>query len=93
MDIIKVIGYKYGIATPHWPACTRVRTNRLYHIFDGKGGYEHNGKNGKFDKDKLYFIPYSEDYNCYTDKDDPILHTYIDFDIVPPVVSKKTAMR
>lgn len=89
MDIIKVIGYKYGIAAPHWPACTCVHTNRLYHIFDGTGGYEHNGEKGEFDKGKLYFIPYSENYTCYTDKDNPILHTYIDFDIIPPVATKK----
>ena len=89
MKIVNVIGYNYSSAKPHWPGGVYSRTNRLYYIHGGSGGYVHNGKEGVFEVGKLYFIPFADTYTCYTDADDPIIHTYFDFDLLPPVLTKK----
>ena len=88
MEIIKVIGYYHSDVLRHWPFWKSVCINRLYHIHSGKVYYHHNGKNGKFEVGKLYYIPYASDCEFHTDPDDPIIQTYIDFDFLPPVATK-----
>lgn len=88
MEIIKVIGYYHSDVVRHWPLVKSICINRIYHIHSGKGHYFHNGKRGEFEVGKLYYIPYSSEVELYTDPDDPIVHTYIDFDFLPPAATK-----
>lgn len=63
--------------------------NRLYYIEGGTGGYIENGKKIPFEKGKLYFIP---SYSCiptYTEPNDRLRHSYINFRLTPPIVSRK----
>ena len=88
MEIIKVIGYFHSDVVRHWPLVKSICINRIYHIHSGKGRYFHNGKRGEFEVGKLYYIPYSDEVELYTDPDDPIVHTYIDFDFLPLAATK-----
>ena len=79
--------YEHKPAPKGWKFDKYVGINRLYYIHGGTGGYRHNGKEIPFIKDRLYFIPYSADFEPFCDPDDPILHTYADFELIPPVLT------
>ena len=71
-----------------WINTVREGTNRLYYIEGGTGGYIENGKRIPFQKGMLYFIP---SYSCiptYTDETDRLFHSYINFELTPPIVSR-----
>ena len=72
----------------NWLTTVGGGTNRLYYIEGGTGGYIENGKRIPFEKGKLYFIP---SYSCiptYTDENDRISHSYVNFKLTPPIVSR-----
>lgn len=72
-----------------WINTVREGTNRLYYIEGGTGGYIENGKQIPFEKEKLYFLP---SYSCvptYTDETDRLVHSYINFTLTPPIVSRR----
>ena len=80
----------YGSATapaPAWYCKKHASINRLYYIHAGKGGYEHNAKVYPLESGRLYFIPYTADFAPFSDACDPILHTYIDFELIPPIIT------
>ena len=79
--------YSHAHPNPDWYFAHNVGINRLYYIHGGTGGYRHNGKEIPFLKDRLYFIPYSADFEPFCDADDPILHTYADVELIPPVLT------
>ena len=89
MDIVQVFCYGHTRPDPDWPHNRAVYINRLYHVHSGKGYCYLGGKNYELLPGKLYFIPDSKDLKLSTDKDDSILHTFIDFDIIPPIVTNK----
>ena len=63
--------------------------NRLYYIEGGTGGYIEDGKKIPFEHGKLYFIPYYACVSPYTDEIDRIDHSYVNFTLSPPIMSKK----
>lgn len=89
MEIGRVFGYGYKKVNADWPHGRSVFINRLYHIHSGKGHCRHNGKDYKFTPGKLYFIPDSDDLKLFTDVEDTILHSYMDFDFMPPIITNK----
>jgi len=80
----------YGSATApanSWYCKKHVSINRLYYIHAGTGGYEHNAKVYPLRAGRLYFIPYTADFTPFSDVNDPIVHTYIDFELIPPIIT------
>ena len=84
---INACGKKY--APLRWELKTHVGNNRLYYIHSGVGGYVHQKKHFEFTPGRLYYIPYTSDFTPWTHEEDPILHTYADFELLPPILSDK----
>ena len=72
-----------------WYCKKHVGINRLYYIHSGTGGYTHLGKTYRFLPDTLYYIPYTADFTPFCEAEDPIMHTYIDFELIPPIITDK----
>lgn len=90
MSKIKRINcYGHKFATEKWWCDHITGINRLYHIHGGKGGCYHNGKKYEFIAGRVYYIPFTDSFKPYTDADDPILHTYADFELVPPIITNE----
>ena len=80
----------YGSSTAPvnaWYCKKYIGINRLYYIHSGIGGYEHNGKTVPLQPGKLYFIPYTVSFTPFSDGNDPIVHTYMDFELIPPIIT------
>lgn len=60
--------------------------NRLYYIHGGKGTYTVGAKTRPFREGFLYFTPYTANFKFYSDPDDGLIHTYADFELIPPVI-------
>lgn len=91
MEIIGRIvcyGSEYAPADS-WYCKKHTGINRLYYIHSGTGGYTHRGKEYRFLPDTLYYIPYTADFTPFCEANDPIMHTYIDFELVPPIITEK----
>ena len=84
---INACGKKY--APVRWELKTHVGNNRLYYIHDGVGGYRHHNQYFEFAPNTLYYIPYTADFVPFCEKSDPIVHTYIDFELLPPIISDR----
>lgn len=84
---INACGKKY--APLRWELKTHVGNNRLYYIHSGVGGYVHKKKHFEFTPGTLYYIPYTADFTPWSHEEDPILHTYADFELLPPILSDK----
>jgi len=84
---INACGKKY--APLRWELKTHVGNNRLYYIHSGIGGYVHGKKHFEFIPGTLYYIPYTADFTPWTHEEEPILHTYADFELLPPILSDK----
>ncbi|MBQ8605471.1 MAG: helix-turn-helix domain-containing protein [Clostridia bacterium] len=89
MEIVRIFRYGHVKVEPEWPHESKVYINRLYYVHGGRGYCHHNGIEYEFLPGRLYFIPGSTDLRLYTDSDNTILHTYMDFDIMPPVITKE----
>lgn len=61
--------------------------NRMYYVNGGTGGYLENGRKIRFKHGALYFLPYYSNFVLYTDLDDNLDVTYIDFKLSTPVLS------
>ena len=84
----RVICYGSDIApTNSWYCKKYIGINRLYYIHSGIGGYEYNGKTVPLQPGKLYFIPYTVSFTPFSDGNDPIVHTYMDFELIPPIIT------
>lgn len=82
----------YGLSTAPvdaWYCKKHVGINRLYYIHSGIGGYEDNGKTVPLQPGKLYFIPYTVSFSPFSDANDPIVHTYMDFELIPPIITNE----
>ncbi len=82
---INACGKKY--APLKWELKTNVGNNRLYYIHSGVGGYVHKKKHVEFMPNTLYYIPYTADFTPWSHEEEPILHTYADFELIPPILS------
>lgn len=72
-----------------WHCKKHIGINRLYYIHSGIGGYTHQCKKYKFLSGNLYFIPYTADFTPFCEAQDPIMHTYIDFELIPPIITNR----
>ena len=82
----------YGQGTPPpgaWDCTKHMGINRLYYIHSGTGGYRNGGKEYAFCAGSLYYIPYTADFVPFCEESDPIVHTYIDFELLPPIISDR----
>ena len=61
--------------------------NRMYYVNGGTGGYIEKGQKIQFIHGKLYFLPYYSNFVLYTDLDDNLDVTYVDFKLTAPVIS------
>ena len=78
-----------GIPRGDWHCDHLTGINRLYYVHSGTGGCRHGGKEYVFLPGHLYFIPFSEDFTPFSDPGDPILHSYADFERIPPLLTGK----
>ncbi|MBQ8291032.1 MAG: helix-turn-helix domain-containing protein [Clostridia bacterium] len=72
----------------NWVVDMTHRINRLYYIHSGKGGYQKDGKNIPLQAGRIYFIPYTADASFYSEQSDPLVHTWCDFQLTAPIVSR-----
>ena len=85
----KILCCNRAYASEHWCCDHFPGISRLYFVHQGTGGCLHNGQTYCFRPGKLYFIPYAPDYKPFSHPEDPILHTYADFERIPPVLTNR----
>ena len=81
--------FGYCPVPEHWYVDMTNRISRLYYIHGGKGWYTRGETEIPFEAGKLYFIPYATDAKLYSDKREPMVHTWCDFCLTPPIVSRE----
>lgn len=83
----------------NWQVCTNIwgraatensdwtppekRINRIYLVHGGTGYYEIDGEVRPFEHHKLYVLPDTIPIQVSQDSDDPMDHTFFDFDVIP----------
>ena len=85
-EYIKLLNVGREKVGNYWNSIDRYR-NRLYYINGGKGGYTKNGERINFEHGMLYLIPYYANTITFTDPEDDLDHTYVDFFSTPPIFS------
>lgn len=82
--------YTAGQANPPdpWYIDERIHANRIYYIIKGTGHFTIGKNTYKFQKGHLYFIPASDNFTAVQDFK-PLLHTFFDFEIFPPVLYRE----
>lgn len=75
-----------------WRAIADEGVNRLYYIHGGNGGYYRGGSAVNFKEGMLYLLPSFSNVPVFSDRDDRIVHTYANFELVPPVLSRDVLM-
>lgn len=88
-DILRINCCGTCFVPDNWSDTRHNGINRLYYIHKGIGGYIMNGVSHSFTPGMLYFFPYTTRYTLFSDAGDKIYHTYADFELVPPVISRK----
>ena len=66
--------------------------NRLIYINGGEGGYYHKGIKHKFKTGLLYLLPCYDDiptWSSYESDEKRLDHTYVNFELVPPIITKE----
>ena len=86
MELGRLHVYGHCYAPKRWRYDQNRRVNRLYYIHGGRGGCRYQGREYRFEAGLLYFIPYHEDLILFSDESNPILHTYADFELIPPII-------
>lgn len=81
--------FGYCPVPEHWYVDMTNRISRLYYIHGGKGWYTRGETNIPFEAGKLYFIPYTADCTLHSDLAEPMVHTWCDFRLTPPIVSSE----
>ena len=87
-----IINCKNNCAVPPpslWKNKTAPGQNRLYYIIGGTGKYLEDGIMLPFEAGKLYFIPAHSGVATYTEETDLLVHAFVNYDLVPPIVSNK----
>ena len=86
METGKIFCYGSGAVPQKWVLNRYSGINRLYYIRDGMGTYTVGGRTRDFRKEMLYFIPYTARFSLYSNPECPLIHTYSDFELIPPVL-------
>ena len=71
-----------------WIGMVKNDINRLYYIHRGEGGYIKDGERIEFVPGRIYMIPAFSKIRTYAPSENRIYHTYADFTLIPPVISK-----
>lgn len=81
--------YRYGKEAigEKWDFTNSRNTNRLYYIHGGKGVYRLGENVYDFIPGKLYFLPYTAEIYPKSSSENPLLHTYADFELIPPIIA------
>lgn len=74
--LLTVMGTGY---TKNWNTAHDFRTDRLYYIHSGSGGYICDGTPHPFLVGHLYYLPCRAVFSLYQDESDPLDHTFINF--------------
>lgn len=85
----RIKDFGYCPVPEHWYVDMQNQISRLYYIHGGKGWYTRGDSRFPFEAGRLYFIPYTTDAKLYSDKDEPMVHTWCDFRLTPPIVSRE----
>jgi AraC-like DNA-binding protein len=72
-----------------WLTTAKEGVNRLYYIHSGKGGYTVGGQRHEFREGMLYLLPSFPGAVTWTDEDCRIVHSYANFELVPPIISRE----
>jgi len=59
------------------------RINRIYYVHGGRGYYEMDGVVRPFEHRKLYVLPDTVHIQVSQESEDPMDHTFFDFDVIP----------
>ena len=73
---------------PDWIGMVKNDINRLYYIHRGEGGYIKDGVRVEFVPGRMYLIPAFSKIRTYAPAENRIYHTYADFALIPPIISK-----
>lgn len=87
INIININWYGRQTVYKEWIS-TDCITNKLYYIHGGDCYYFHNGKKVMLEKGCLYLIPASTSFKPYSDENNPLDHSFVDFNFIPPILSK-----
>ena len=72
-----------------WYTALCEGVNRLYYIHGGTGGYRADGYHKQFMTGMLYLLPFFSKVIPYTDEHDRLVHTYANFELIPPIISRE----
>lgn len=61
---------------------------RIYYIHSGNCYFFHEGKKVRLTPGLLYLIPFTTNFTPVSDENSPLDHSYIDFDLMPPIISR-----
>jgi AraC-like DNA-binding protein len=87
LEIGRVNCYGHCAAPDTWVSKVYNEINRLYYIHSGTGGFRHRGKFTEFKPGHLYFFPFLVDAELISDKNDKIVHSYCNFELIPPIIA------
>ena len=84
----KILFYVYGhMSVPTtWRRTNLDNANSLYFIHGGVGGFEVSGCKYNFEAGNFYLLPGKSKVKVWTDAENPIVHTYCDFEMFPAII-------
>ena len=86
-ELIAFAVYGKSYVAKNWNKRFGLGGNHVYYVHSGVGGYEEYGVKKPFEAGRIYFFPVTAKALPYSDEADPVLHTYCDFELVPPILS------
>lgn len=91
-EIGKLYNYGKSAVGEDWVYINSKNLNRLYYIHSGGGTYSFGGRDYRFIPDKLYFLPYTAKISPRSDPNNYFLHSYADFELIPPITAYAPAI-
>ena len=92
-DICKIYYAGSRKAPYNWITSTRIAINRLIYVNGGEGGYIKDDIKIPFKKNCLYLITgisyFVPTYTSYENDEKRLDHSYANFEIIPPIISKE----
>lgn len=88
-DIGRVYEYGKSAVGKDWIYKNTKNLNRLYYIHGGNGTYLYDGAEYAFMPGMLYFLPYTAKIVPKGSSENPLLHSYADFEFIPPITADK----
>ena len=92
-DFCKVYCSGFVKAPDNWITSVPMGIGRLVYIHGGDGGYIENDIMVPFKKGALYLFPgnayHVATYSSYQSNEQRVDHAYVNFELIPPILSKK----